>query len=87
MGEVKTEAEAGRNYYNVAVNHIRAAAHCFAAKCFGIICKLSRRPTISGIACMTEHPSEAEFEASQWSWLGCWGSSTFRQSLARGFTR
>jgi nitrilase len=28
----------GRNYDNVAVNRIRAAAHCFEAKAFGVLC-------------------------------------------------
>jgi nitrilase len=32
--EVKTK---GKNYDNVAANRTRAAAHCFEAKCFGII--------------------------------------------------
>lgn len=27
----------GRNYDNVAANRMRAAAHCFEAKCFGIV--------------------------------------------------
>jgi len=29
---------AGANYDNVAANRIRAAAHCFEAKCFGVLC-------------------------------------------------
>lgn len=33
-GDVKVE----RNYDNVAANRIRAAAHCFEAKCFGVLC-------------------------------------------------
>ncbi len=33
-----TEATKTVNYYNVAANRIRAAAHCFEAKCFGILC-------------------------------------------------
>ncbi|KAF3024346.1 hypothetical protein E8E14_014118 [Neopestalotiopsis sp. 37M] len=28
----------GANYDNVAANRIRAAAHCFEAKCFGVVC-------------------------------------------------
>ncbi|KAL4938159.1 hypothetical protein BDV06DRAFT_226266 [Aspergillus oleicola] len=31
-------ADAGGNYDNVAANRTRAAAHCFEAKCFGILC-------------------------------------------------
>jgi predicted amidohydrolase len=61
MSEAKTEAKAGRNYNNVAANHIRAAAHCFEAKCFGIMCAgFLDASTISGIASMTENPSETE---------------------------
>ena len=32
------EKSTGRNYDNVLANRIRAAAHCFEAKCFGIMC-------------------------------------------------
>ncbi|KAL6416177.1 nitrilase [Ilyonectria robusta] len=28
----------GTNYDNVAANRVRAAAHCFEAKCFGVLC-------------------------------------------------
>lgn len=33
-----TTAETGANYDNVAANRTRAAAHCFEAKCFGVLC-------------------------------------------------
>ncbi|KAJ9668028.1 hypothetical protein H2201_001834 [Coniosporium apollinis] len=29
---------AGANYDNIAANRVRAAAHCFEAKCFGVLC-------------------------------------------------
>lgn len=32
------EGASGRNYDNVAANRVRAAAHCFEAKCFGVLC-------------------------------------------------
>ncbi len=61
MSEDNTSAKAGRNYNNVAANHIRAAAHCFEAKCFGIMCaSFLDTPTITGIASMTDNPSETE---------------------------
>ncbi|KAF2086016.1 carbon-nitrogen hydrolase [Saccharata proteae CBS 121410] len=38
-GEVQGRAEGkGKNYDNVAANRTRAAAHCFEAKCFGVLC-------------------------------------------------
>lgn len=33
-----TPGSAGANYDNVRVNRTRAAAHCFEAKCFGVMC-------------------------------------------------
>lgn len=33
-----SSAVKGANYDNVAANRIRAAAHCFEAKCFGVLC-------------------------------------------------
>lgn len=33
-----TATKAGTNYDNVTANRTRAAAHCFEAKCFGILC-------------------------------------------------
>ncbi|KAE8153190.1 carbon-nitrogen hydrolase [Aspergillus avenaceus] len=33
-----TGDEAGANYDNVSANRTRAAAHCFEAKCFGVLC-------------------------------------------------
>ncbi|PNS15219.1 COP9 signalosome complex subunit 4 [Sphaceloma murrayae] len=38
MREGQGEAGTGRNYDNVAANRTRAAAHCFEAKCFGVLC-------------------------------------------------
>ncbi|GLA42602.1 hypothetical protein AnigIFM63309_011145 [Aspergillus niger] len=32
------EEEGNRNYDNVLANRLRAAAHCFEAKCFGVMC-------------------------------------------------
>lgn len=37
-GGVEGKGEEGRNYDNVAANRIRAAAHCFEAKAFGVLC-------------------------------------------------
>ncbi|KXJ87465.1 carbon-nitrogen hydrolase [Microdochium bolleyi] len=34
----KNKGGRGRNYDNVAANRTRAAAHCFEAKCFGVLC-------------------------------------------------
>ena len=34
----ETNSTPNANYDNVAANRIRAAAHCFEAKCFGILC-------------------------------------------------
>lgn len=35
--DTPTGAKAARNYDNVAANRVRAAAHCFEGKCFGIL--------------------------------------------------
>lgn len=38
-GDQGGDGKAGvKNYDNVAANRIRAAAHCFEAKCFGVLC-------------------------------------------------
>lgn len=36
--EGSSSADKGRNYDNVAANRMRAAAHCFEAKAFGVLC-------------------------------------------------
>ncbi len=36
--ESMAKSSKGANYDNVAANRMRAAAHCFEAKCFGILC-------------------------------------------------
>ncbi|KAI9924263.1 hypothetical protein MW887_007213 [Aspergillus wentii] len=37
-GEHANESSGNDNYDNVAANKIRAAAHCFEGKCFGVLC-------------------------------------------------
>lgn len=37
-GEQAGKPSQAKNYDNVAANRMRAAAHCFEAKCFGILC-------------------------------------------------
>lgn len=36
--ESASSASAGKQYDNVSANRTRAAAHCFEAKCFGVLC-------------------------------------------------
>ncbi|PYH89992.1 carbon-nitrogen hydrolase [Aspergillus ellipticus CBS 707.79] len=36
--ELSEGSQQGTNYDNVAANRTRAAAHCFEAKCFGVLC-------------------------------------------------
>ncbi|KAH7376888.1 carbon-nitrogen hydrolase [Plectosphaerella cucumerina] len=40
LGDVQQQSSVakGANYDNVAANRTRAAAHCFEAKCFGVLC-------------------------------------------------
>ena len=33
-----SEVSAGKQYDNLAANRTRTAAHCFEAKCFGVLC-------------------------------------------------
>lgn len=48
-----------RNYDNLAANHTRAAAHCFEAKCFGIMSAGNLDDSaMAEIAAMTENPDE-----------------------------
>ncbi|KAG9770760.1 carbon-nitrogen hydrolase, partial [Aureobasidium melanogenum] len=52
-------AETSRNYDNVTANHTRAAAHCFEAKCFGVMCAANLDDAaMDEIASMTEKPEE-----------------------------
>ncbi|KAJ4517761.1 hypothetical protein HRR78_003600 [Exophiala dermatitidis] len=52
-------AETSRNYDNVTANHTRAAAHCFEAKCFGVMCAANLDDAaMDEIASMTENPEE-----------------------------
>ncbi|RAK88211.1 nitrilase [Aspergillus costaricaensis CBS 115574] len=37
-GDASATSTAGSNYNNVLANRLRAAAHCFEAKCFGVMC-------------------------------------------------
>lgn len=49
-----------KNYDNVAANRTRASAHCFEAKCFGIMCApYMSKENISTLAGMTEDPSRS----------------------------
>jgi len=46
-----------KNYDNVSANRTRAAAHCFEAKCFGILCAAHLSDeNVKAIAEMTEDP-------------------------------
>ncbi|OQU97820.1 hypothetical protein CLAIMM_03701 [Cladophialophora immunda] len=48
-----------RNYDNIAANHTRAAAHCFEAKCFGIMSAGHLDDAaMADIAAMTEAPED-----------------------------
>ncbi|KAL4735920.1 carbon-nitrogen hydrolase [Aspergillus similis] len=49
----------GANYDNVVANRIRAAAHCFEAKCFGVLCAgfLDSNTDTAAIKMMTEGAS------------------------------
>ncbi|OAP59088.1 hypothetical protein AYL99_06386 [Fonsecaea erecta] len=48
-----------RNYDNIAANHTRAAAHCFEAKCFGIMSAGHLDDAaLADIAAMTEAPED-----------------------------
>ena len=38
LGETGTIEGATKNYDNVSANQLRIAAHCFEAKCFGVLC-------------------------------------------------
>ncbi|PVH87544.1 carbon-nitrogen hydrolase, partial [Cadophora sp. DSE1049] len=53
-GEKKTPA----NYDNIAANRTRAAAHCFEAKCFGVLC--SGRLDQNAIDIISEGSSDTE---------------------------
>lgn len=51
------QAPAGKNYDNVAANRVRAAAHCFEAKCFGIMCApYLSKANIDTISSLSEDP-------------------------------
>jgi nitrilase len=58
----KTEnlpAKSGRNYDNIAANRMRAAAHCFEAKCFGIMSASHLdEAAMAEIANMSDNPNE-----------------------------
>lgn len=55
----KTSGGGGVNYDNVAANRTRAAAHCFEAKCFGILC--SSKLDAEAIDVISKGASDASF--------------------------
>ena len=49
--------QTAKSYDNVAANRTRAAAHCFEAKCFGVLCSAYLSPScISTLADLTQNP-------------------------------
>jgi hypothetical protein len=54
----KEITERGKNYDNIAANKTRAAAHCFEAKCFGLLCSgYLDNKAIEVIASCSSNPS------------------------------
>jgi nitrilase len=50
-----------RNYDNVGANRIRAAAHCFEGKCFGILCAgYLDQDTVDVLSLVSKGPDNAE---------------------------
>ncbi|KIW88796.1 uncharacterized protein Z519_10843 [Cladophialophora bantiana CBS 173.52] len=59
--EVNPVSSSSRNYDNLAANHTRAAAHCFEAKCFGIMSAGHLDDAaMADIAAMTEMPEDIQ---------------------------
>lgn len=60
-GQGSSSNTKGRNYDNIAANRTRAAAHCFEAKCFGIMSAGNLdNAAMTEIAGMTESPDEMQ---------------------------
>jgi predicted amidohydrolase len=58
-GSSDLSVKAPKNYDNVAANRIRAAAHCFEAKCFGIMnASYLSKECIEGVSSMSPEPAK-----------------------------
>ncbi|KAB8201674.1 carbon-nitrogen hydrolase [Aspergillus parasiticus] len=61
----QSDAMRKANYDNVAANRIRAAAHCFEAKCFGVICAGMLGPDAIDIISSSSSSVKQSMEQSQ----------------------
>ncbi|KAF9871963.1 nitrilase [Colletotrichum karsti] len=76
----------GANYDNVAANRTRAAAHCFEAKCFGVLCSGVLGEDAVDIISSGSSQAEAVAQALQNSQRGATMFLDPAGSLLQGFT-